>query len=137
MVSVLCIMVCHTEVALLFRIVHSIMLPTGDMANWSGMLQNTTFMNISNNIFVDSGNNQVIRRITNNNNNVIKSFSRNSYWYGENYSTDGSIATYESNPIETDPKLTDPGNAVETAKDFTPRGDEQLSARTGDPRWLP
>ena len=80
------------------------------------MLQNTTFMNISNNIFVDSGNNQVIRRITNNNNNVIKSFSRNSYWYGENYSTDGSIATYESNPIETDPKLTDPGNAVETAK---------------------
>lgn len=55
----------------------------GDMANWSGMLQNTTFMNISNNIFVDSGNNQVIRRITNNNNNVIKSFSRNSYWYGE------------------------------------------------------
>ncbi|KAB4461545.1 DUF4957 domain-containing protein [Bacteroides thetaiotaomicron] len=109
----------------------------GDMANWSGMLQNTTFMNISNNIFVDSGNNQVIRRITNNNNNVIKSFSRNSYWYGENYSTDGSIATYESNPIETDPKLTDPGNAVETAKDFTPRGDEQLSAHTGDPRWLP
>ena len=107
------------------------------MANWSGMLQNTTFMNISNNIFVDSGNNQVIRRITNNNNNVIKSFSRNSYWYGEDYSTDGSIATYESNPIETDPKLTDPGNAVETAKDFTPRGDEQLSARTGDPRWLP
>ena len=40
-------------------------------------------------------------------------------------------------PIETDPKLTDPGNAVETAKDFTPRGDEQLSAHTGDPRWLP
>ena len=82
--------------------------------------------------------NECIRRIhVNNNNNVIKSFSRNSYWYGENYSTDGSIATYESNPIETDPKLTDPGNAVETAKDFTPRGDEQLSARTGDPRWLP
>ena len=31
MVSVLCIMVCHTEVALLFRIVHSIMLPTREI----------------------------------------------------------------------------------------------------------
>lgn len=108
-----------------------------DMANWGGMLQATTFMGIANNIFVDSGNNQVIRRFTNNNNNVIKSFSRNSYWYGDNYSTDSAIDTYEPNPIKTNPNLTDPANPVETARNFTPRGEEQLSYRTGDTRWLP
>lgn len=110
---------------------------SGQMANWGGMLQATTFMSMVHNIFVNTGNNEIIRRLTNNNNNVQKNFARNSYWYGDNFSTDASINTYEPTAIRTFPNLTDPANAVETLRDFTPRGAEQLAARTGDPRWLP
>lgn len=110
---------------------------TGQMANYSGILQNTTYMNVSNNIFVNTGNNEIIKRLTNNNKNVVKSIANNSYWYNGTFSTDSNIQTYDTNPIQTDPNLTDPDNAVETSKDFTPRGSEHLQLRLGDPRWLP
>lgn len=106
------------------------------MANYSGILQNTTYMNITNNIFVNTGNNEIIRRFTNNNNNVAKSIANNTYWYDGALSTDGGMQ-YDTNPITTDPNLTDPDNAIEANRDFTPRGVEQLRLRTGDPRWLP
>lgn len=109
---------------------------TGQMANYSGILQNTTYMNITNNIFVNTGNNEIIRRFTNNNNNVAKSIANNTYWYDGALSTDGGMQ-YDTNPITTDPNLTDPDNAIEANRDFTPRGVEQLRLRTGDPRWLP
>ena len=109
---------------------------TGQMANYGGILQNTTYMSITNNIFVNTGNNELIRRITNNNNSIPKLVSRNSGWYGDSYTTDAGMS-YDANPIITNPNLTDPTNAVETERDFTPRGAEHLSARIGDPRWLP
>ena len=109
---------------------------TGQMANYGGILQNTTYMSITNNIFVNTGNNELIRRITNNNNSIPKLVNRNSGWYGDSYTTDAGMS-YDANPIITNPNLTDPTNAVETERDFTPRGAEHLSARIGDPRWLP
>lgn len=109
---------------------------TGQIANYGGMLQNTTYMNISNNIFVDTGNNEIIRRFTNNNRNVVKNIANNTYWYNGAPSTDGGMQ-FDTHPITTDPSFIDPDNAIEINKDFTPRGAEQLQLRTGDPRWLP
>ncbi|MDR0891736.1 MAG: DUF4957 domain-containing protein [Mediterranea sp.] len=102
---------------------------TSEMANYSGMNQTTTFFNIQNSIFVDSGNNQVIRRFIPSSGRPML-VTNNAYWFNGAFTTDSSLS-YDTAPIETDPQLADPANG-----DFTPSGDA-LARRAGDPRWLP
>lgn len=90
------------------------------------------YWNMKDNIFVDSGNKQIVRRfLGGRRNQPTATFNLNTYWY------DGAYASDESDwdtgrIIETDPMLKDPQNG-----DFTVQGSEQLAERTGDPRWLP
>ena len=55
-------------------------------------------------------------------------YDSNTYWY------QGAKANekHDTNTLSTDPGFTDPSNG-----DFTVTGADQLSRRTGDPRWLP
>lgn len=107
----------------------------GEMANYSGLAQKGNYLTITNSIFVDSGNKNVIRRFGGGGGNFTRTFGYNTYWFN------GAFADSEltSNPkddsgthMTSDPKLKDPANA-----DFTVGGSAQIAARTGDPRWLP
>jgi len=96
--------------------------------NWSrysGQASNTLTM--KKNIFVDTGKGDITSKADNGN--MTKIFESNTHWQ------DGALATDKfdnANFLTTDPLLADPDNG-----DFTVGGEEQLKARTGDPRWLP
>lgn len=101
--------------------------------NYNGFAgRKNVYWNMKDNIFVDSGKGEVARRyLGGRRNQPSATFNNNTYWY------DGEFASGESDwdtgvIIMTDPQLKDPANA-----DFTVMGAEQLSYRTGDPRWLP
>ncbi len=63
------------------------------------------------------------------NGNMTKIFSLNTYWFdGEK-----AVAQYDNaDNLQTDPAFADPANG-----NFTVSGADQITARTGDPRWLP
>jgi hypothetical protein len=89
---------------------------------------------VQKNIFVDSfENGNAINRFRRGNTTAQFVGGWNTQWYdGANFSG-GSDATRDpDNRIETDPGLTYLGNGV-----FTLSGPDQISAATGDPRWLP
>ena len=61
-------------------------------------------------------------------------FLNNTYMKGDTFdSTEGSVAGSDESgtAIEADPEFVDPDKG-----DFTVKGSEQLSRKTGDPRWL-
>ena len=109
---------------------------TGQMANYSGIAQKKNYLIVTRNIFVDSGNKAVIRRLSGGNTNMDspRLFDYNSYWFDGVFATDEISANYDNSNtyISTDPQLADPQNG-----DFTVRGTNQIANRTGDPRWLP
>lgn len=110
---------------------------TGQWGNYSGFQgQETSYWNMTNCIFVNCGNNQITRRfLAGRQGTANRNFANNTYMYdGAFESTDGIVSGYDESgtAIESDPMFADPTNG-----DFTVRGSEQLSKRTGDPRWLP
>jgi len=105
---------------------------TGQMANHGGFDgRATSYYDIQNNIFVDCGSNQVPRRIVGRTNAQAEiTFNNNTYWF------DGAAETgnesYDAGyQLQSDPAFVDAENG-----DFTPTGAEQVSMKTGDPRWL-
>ena len=106
----------------------------GQMANYSGLAQKGNTLSVSNCIFVDCGNQAVIRRFAGGNTNMTRSLGYNSYWFGGVFVTAEIAANYDNSStyINTDPALANPANG-----DFTVGGADQISNRTGDPRWLP
>lgn len=106
---------------------------TGQMANYSGLIYAGNYIAIQKCIFVDCGNQQVIRRFIGSSLNMTRTFGYNSYWYGGVFASAEISTSYDNSStyINTDPALKDPANA-----DFTVGGAAQISAQTGDPRWL-
>lgn len=105
---------------------------TGQMCNHGGFDgQATSNYDVENNIFVDCGSHQVARRFVGRLNDAAKIvFNNNTYWFdGEANDQTG----YDTGYILT----TDPAFANAAEGDFRPSGAEQLSMKTGDPRWLP
>jgi hypothetical protein len=101
--------------------------------NYNGFAgQSSVYWNMKNNIFLDSGKGEVARRfLGGRSNQPTATFGNNSYWYEgafpeEERKYDTAIS------IESDPQLLDPSNG-----NFTVQGQEQIAARSGDPRWLP
>jgi len=103
--------------------------------NSNGWAQTSNSVTLQNSIFVDTANKEINRRIRMSSANVSATFANNTYWY------DGAFADNEvdhdrgdktGTEIRTDPQLKNPANG-----DFTVQGSEQISRRTGDPRWLP
>lgn len=105
---------------------------SGQMANHGGFDgRATSFYNIQNNIFVDCGGNQVARRIVGRSHAQAEiTFNNNTYWYNGAAET-GNTSYDNGYQMQSDP-------AFENAEagDFTPTGAEQVSAKTGDPRWF-
>jgi hypothetical protein len=105
---------------------------SGQMANHGGFDgRATSFYNIQNNIFVDCGGNQVARRIVGRSHAQAEiTFHNNTYWYNGAAET-GNTSYDNGYQMQSDP-------AFENAEagDFTPTGAEQVSAKTGDPRWF-
>jgi hypothetical protein len=105
---------------------------SGQMANHGGFDgRATSFYNIQNNIFVDCGGNQVARRIVGRTHAQAEiTFHNNTYWYNGAAET-GNTSYDNGYQMQSDP-------AFENAEagDFTPTGAEQVSAKTGDPRWF-
>lgn len=107
----------------------------GQMGNYSGLAQKGNYIIVTNNIFVDCGKKEVIRRLTGGNMNMDspRTFGSNSYWYDGAF-VDGEISNNYDNSgtaIKDNPALEDPQNG-----NFTVHGNSQLENHTGDPRWL-
>lgn len=83
-------------------------------------------VNIAQSIFVDCGKGEILNRLMNASN--PSTFSQNTYWYN------GAVAKEK---FDTEVLTTDPGFADPDHGDFTVSGADQLSSKTGDPRWLP
>lgn len=96
---------------------------------WSRYLGQAAFSwTMKKNIFVDCARNGKVTDGADNGN-ITKIFEFNTYW------ADGAVAAdaYDHSAcLQTDPGFRDPQNG-----DFTVSGSEQLTTRTGDPRWLP
>ncbi|TRX42028.1 DUF4957 domain-containing protein [Bacteroides sp. HF-5092] len=89
--------------------------------------------NMKQNIFLESGKGEVARRfLGGRTGQVTASFGQNTYWYNGEVPAEELKYDISGTHFETDPQLKDPANG-----DFTVLGTEQLTARTGDPRWLP
>jgi len=106
----------------------------GQMANYAGLAQKGNALNVLKCIFVDCGTQAVIRRFAGGSTNMTRTLGFNSYWFGGVFAAAEISASYDNSGthITTDPLLKDPANG-----DFTVGGANQISARTGDPRWLP
>lgn len=109
---------------------------SGQWANYSGFSgKATSVFVLTNTIFVDCAKEIARRFIGGNfstspsytflNNTYLQDAATDTYDNEENYDKSGTA-------IKSNPQFADPTNG-----DFTVNGGEQLSKRTGDPRWLP
>jgi hypothetical protein len=90
---------------------------------------------IQNCIFVDSFNQEAIRRFRSSNAEPIFEGGYNSYWFDGKFPDNEITHAQGDNSgthFETNPQLSYQGNGV-----FTMEGAAQIAARSGDPRWLP
>lgn len=108
----------------------------GNYSSYSG--QQSSCWTMTNCIFVDCGNKQIVRRFLGGrpySTYATISIANNTYMFkGEFESTGGSVENYDptGTAIEVDPGFADPANG-----DFTVSGAPQIEKQTGDPRWLP
>lgn len=82
-----------------------------------------------------SGGNGFVRRFRRGSLNATFTGGGNTYWYNGSVpigEISGTTADTSGDYIQTDPKLLYLGNGV-----FTMTGPDQITRRTGDPRWLP
>lgn len=107
------------------------MCKAGQMCNHSGFDGHATAnYNVTKNIFVDCGSNQVARRIIGRAGTGTIIFNYNTYKFNDEIDTDQS--GYDTGThLTTDPGFADPANG-----DFTISGSAQLANQTGDPRWI-
>jgi hypothetical protein len=111
---------------------------TGQMANYSGMNTSGITLNVALNIFVDCGNQNVIRRLSAGGNNMTKNLSYNCYWYNSAFPQVGEIDHNNGDKSGTG-FGEDPAFANAAGGDFTVGASAMkiLEKRCGDPRWLP
>lgn len=102
--------------------------------NYTGFAgQSCVDWNMKKNIFLESGKGEVARRfLGGRTGQVTASFGQNTYWYNGTVPAEELKYDVSGTHFEVDPQLKDP-----TKGDFTVLATEQLTARTGDPRWLP
>jgi hypothetical protein len=117
---------------------------TGQMGNYDGMGKagtstgSTVYLNVSQNIFVDCGSQNVIRRLSAGSNTMVKTLKDNCYWFDGAFPQVGEIDHTNGDKSGTgygqDPAFTN----VLTG-DFTIGSSATtiISKQSGDSRWLP
>ena len=106
----------------------------GQWGNYSGIAgQAYSEFHVVGNIWVDCGNGQISRRLLGGRNAssyTTCEFNNNTYWF--NGAAETGNTNYDAGTqLATDPAFKDAANA-----DFTPTGADQVSNKTGDPRWF-
>ena len=95
--------------------------------------QATNVWTLDKNIIVNCGQTgQYVRRFVGGNlGKSVVSFNQNTYWF-DGVASDESAYDKSGTALTTDPGFKDAANA-----DFTISGSDQLTNKTGDPRWIP
>ncbi len=127
----------------------------GQMGNYNGMAQASTELKLTQNLFVNCGNKEVVRRLSHSSNNPVRTLLYNCYWYDGGFTTSQEMGhangdksgtgfyatTTFTGPISNpDPELV---NFTPTLSNFTiADGSPAIFApdyaeKVGDPRWLP
>ena len=106
----------------------------GQWGNYGGIAgQAYSEFHVVGNIWVDCGNGQISRRLLGGRNAssyTTCEFNNNTYWF--NGAAETGNTNYDAGTqLATDPAFKDAANA-----DFTPTGADQVSKKTGDPRWF-
>lgn len=107
---------------------------SGQWGNYGGFSGQTySAWTVQNNIWVDCGNGQISRRMLGGRNASSYAtcvFNNNTYWF--NGAAETGNTSYDTGyQLQSDPALVNPAEG-----DLTPTGAEQISLKTGDPRWL-
>ena len=116
---------------------------TGQMGNYNGMgtasssSGSTVYLNVSQNIFVDCGSQNVIRRLSAGANTMVKTLNNNCYWFDGAFPQVGEIDHTNGDKSGTGYGQ-DPAFANVSALDFTIGSSATtiISKQSGDPRWL-
>lgn len=117
---------------------------TGQMGNYAGMgtagtsSGSTVYLNVSQNIFVDCGSQNVIRRLSAGTNTMVKTLKDNCYWFDGAFPQAGEIDQANGDKSGTGYGQ-DPAFANVATGDFTVGASATniLAKRSGDSRWLP
>jgi hypothetical protein len=111
---------------------------SGQMGNYTAMNSAMVKLNVLQNIFVNCGSGQVVRRLSVSTTTMVKTFNNNCYWYDgafpEAQEVTASYGDKSGTAFGEDPAFTDvaTGNFTIGASATT-----TLSKGSGDPRWLP
>jgi hypothetical protein len=111
---------------------------SGQMANYTAMNSAMVKLNLSQNIFVDCGSGQVIRRLSVSTTTMVRTLNNNCYWYDGAYPEANEVTAAYGDKSGTafgeDPAFTDV-----TTGNFTIGSSATtiISKQSGDPRWLP
>lgn len=116
---------------------------TGQMGNYSGMGSassssgSTVYLNVSQNIFVDCGSQNVIRRLSAGTNTMVKTLKDNCYWFDGAFPQVGEIDHANGDKSGTGYGQ-DPAFANVLTGDFTIGSSATtiISKQSGDPRWF-
>lgn len=121
---------------------------SGQMANYSGLNNSSVTLTICQNIFVDCGSQNVIRRLSAGGNNMVKIIKNNCYWFDGAFPEEGEI-NHLNGEKSAAPDLKagnqwirgfgeDPGFTNPSTGDFTvSKNATNINAvHCGDPRWL-
>jgi hypothetical protein len=109
---------------------------SGQMGNYSGMNSALVKLNVSQNIFVDCGSENVIRRLSAGGNNMTKTLVDNCYWYNGAFPQAGEVDHNNGDKSGT-AYGEDPAFASPSTGDFTVGNSLIITKKGGDPRWLP
>ena len=117
---------------------------TGQLGNYTGMgtagtsSGSTVYLNVSQNIFVDCGSQNVIRRLSAQTNTMVKTIKDNCYWFDGAFPQAGEIDQANGDKSGTGYGQ-DPAFANPSTGDFTIGSSATtiISKKSGDPRWLP
>lgn len=108
-----------------------------DLFNGNSWKVNTNSVTLSKNIFMNTSQGQVNKKITMSSNTVSKSCDNNFYWYPAK--TVEAVEKEEitnSNYGDANGLVEDPGFANAAEGNFRPSNANVLSRQSGDPRWL-
>lgn len=122
---------------------------SGQMANYSGLNNSSVTLTVSQNLFVNCGSQNVIRRLSAGGNNMVKVIKNNCYWFDGAFPEEGEI-NHNNGEKSAAPDIKagnqwergfgeDPAFANAAAGDFTIASGATniIAKKVGDPRWLP
>ena len=121
----------HTTMTYKNNTFYNLLNSEGQWGNYSG-IQNSTIYVVTNNIWVNCGAGESARRLLSGGRigSSEATWLNNTYWHKGAAKDQSQYDT--SAALTTDPNFKNPAGG-----DFTPQGSDQLTKKTGDPRWIP